>query len=292
MIIDIRYHIITLVAVFLMLGLGILIGTTMVGSETITKQQELLADRLEKQLNALRLENQKVQERCERIEEENATLQLFAREVVPFAIAGRLQNLRVALFELGGAASPELLNDLKTAGALVGPVITILSDFDVSAMAPEISKDLGWPGKGPEEVRTRLAQELGRAVATGENPRLVEYLVERQLLKVVGDYSQPAQRAVIVGSLAEAETGHTGRVDLALIDGLIAEGVGGIVVVTKEGSGKNIKEYQQRKISTVEDGETPWGRIGLILALAGQPGHYGSTGGAKHLLPPFPPGGA
>lgn len=40
MIIDIKYHIASLTAVFLALGIGIVIGTSMIGSDTITKQQK------------------------------------------------------------------------------------------------------------------------------------------------------------------------------------------------------------------------------------------------------------
>jgi len=292
LIIDIRYHIITLVAVFLMLGLGILIGTTMVGNEALTKQQEQLADRLEKQLNVLRLENVKVQERCERVEAENAALAAFAREVVPFAIAGRLQNVRVAVFEVGGPASPELLNDLKTAGAVVGPVVTLVSGFDVAGAAPKISADLGWAEKDPTVVSDRLANELGRAVATGQNPNLVRYLAEQRLIRVTGDFALPVQAGVVIGGLGDERGARAGRFDLALLDGLVKEGVTVVAVGTGEEAGKGIEEYQKRKISTVADGETPWGRVGLILALSGYPGHYGGGAGEKHFLPPYPAGGA
>jgi len=288
LIIDIRYHIITLVAVFLMLGLGILIGTSMVGNETLTKQQEQLANRLEKQLNALRLENLKVQERYERVQAEREALDAFAQEVVPYAIGGRLRNMRVAVFEVGQTAPPELLDDLKTAGATVGPVVTLLNGLDVTGSATKISIDLGWPEKEAGAVATRLAGELGRAIATGQNPSLVHYLVEERLVRVTGDSALPVRGAVIVGALGGGEESQ--RPDLALVDGLLTEGVTVVGVGSGEGAGKGIRDYQKRKISTVEDIRTPWGRIGMVLALSGQPGHYAAGAGEKRFLPPYPGG--
>jgi len=40
LIVDIRYHIASLAAVFLALALGILIGTSMISSDAITQQQK------------------------------------------------------------------------------------------------------------------------------------------------------------------------------------------------------------------------------------------------------------
>lgn len=288
MIVDIRYHIITLVAVFLMLGLGILIGTTMVGSDAIVKQQGQIADRLEKQLDGLRSENQKVQERIESVEAENNILHVFAEEVVPFAVAGRLQGLRVGVFETGGPAPQEMLNELKTAGAEVEPIVTVVNGLDISGSVETLKRDFGWPEKKPEELTARLAREIGRAVATGQNPRLLDYLQEEGLIRVTGSYSKPINVAVLVGGAEGAEVDRVTRVDLNLIEGIQIEGVEVAGVEESTGSGNSIKEYQKRKISTVDDIDTPWGRVALILALSGEPGRYGTKPTAKRLMPAYP----
>ena len=48
--IDIRYHIASIVAVFLALGLGVLIGSTIVGDDLLVDQQKKLLDRLKNSL--------------------------------------------------------------------------------------------------------------------------------------------------------------------------------------------------------------------------------------------------
>lgn len=292
MIIDIRYHIITLVAVFLMLGLGILIGTTMIGSEAIERKQEQLADRLEKQLQGLRLENQRAQERYEQVEAENHTLQLFAREVVPFAIANRLRGFTVAVVEAGGATSQELLSDLQTAGAVVESVTTVPDDFADAVTIEKLRVDLGWNEESEEEAQARLSRELGTAIATGKNSALVDYLVREGLVEVSGGYNLAVQAVVIVGAAGEGDASGPSPVELGLIDGLLAQGAKVAVVRGSTGTSGNIKEYQRRKISIIDNIDTPWGRVALILALSGQPGNYRSDPEGKRLLPPYPVGGA
>ena len=54
MIIDFRYHIASLAAVFLALGLGILVGGIFLKSDIVVSRQKELTDRLEVQIEQLR----------------------------------------------------------------------------------------------------------------------------------------------------------------------------------------------------------------------------------------------
>ena len=52
--IDLRYHIATIIALFLALAVGILIGSTIVGDDLLVEQQKKSIDRLEEQFLSLR----------------------------------------------------------------------------------------------------------------------------------------------------------------------------------------------------------------------------------------------
>ncbi|MDI6906058.1 MAG: copper transporter, partial [Thermoanaerobacterales bacterium] len=89
MIINLRYHIVSLVAVFLALGIGILIGSAVLGNDTIAKSQQQVADRLEKHLNELRHENEVVRQQLAALQAENAVQRQFSKDALPFLVAGR-----------------------------------------------------------------------------------------------------------------------------------------------------------------------------------------------------------
>ena len=52
--IDIRYHVATLAAIFIALGVGILIGSTLVGGDVLVEQQKKMIAQLETQFDVLR----------------------------------------------------------------------------------------------------------------------------------------------------------------------------------------------------------------------------------------------
>ena len=57
MVMDLKYHIITIIALFITLTIGILIGSTIIGSDTIIEKQQNLINDLENDFKTLRKEN-------------------------------------------------------------------------------------------------------------------------------------------------------------------------------------------------------------------------------------------
>ncbi|MGO0122873.1 copper transporter [Desulfothermobacter acidiphilus] len=289
MIIDLRYHIATLVALFLMLGLGILIGTSLIGNDALLRQQEQMATRLEKQLEELRQENMRVQKLCEATESENRNLRKFAQEVLPYVVAGKLKGRQVAVVEVAGKAPVGMIGALKTAGAVVEPVISLLDDYTSPSADLSVAQALGWPTDNQGEVLSRLSQELGTSLATGQTPDFIELLASHGLVRVEGNYKTAVQAVVVVGGGNNEQ--RLMRVDLPLINALVKDRLTVVGVEESSESGSSTRAYQGQKISTVDNVDRPEGQIALILALAGQPGQYGSKGSNRDILPAYPVGG-
>ncbi|HAG08782.1 MAG TPA: copper transporter, partial [Desulfotomaculum sp.] len=80
MIINLRYHIASLVATFLALGIGILIGSIMLGNDTLVKQQQQLTRKLELQIEELRKKNEAVQAIMNNLEVSNDLKEQFEKQ--------------------------------------------------------------------------------------------------------------------------------------------------------------------------------------------------------------------
>ncbi|WP_408954633.1 copper transporter [Natroniella sp. ANB-PHB2] len=95
MLLDLRYHIITIVIIFTTLAIGILIGSTMVGNELIFQEQNNLISKLEEEFLSIRMKNQRFKEEVENLEGKlNDNLE-FQEMILPLVVQGQLEGERI-----------------------------------------------------------------------------------------------------------------------------------------------------------------------------------------------------
>ncbi len=109
---SIRYHVISLAAVIVALGVGILVGALVVGDRGMMRQQELLINRLDADFE--RLMGDRDQLLCE-----TEAVHRFAQEAMPHLLGGRLAGRGVAVVALPGAgeAAGAVARACQAAGA-------------------------------------------------------------------------------------------------------------------------------------------------------------------------------
>ncbi|MCX6375892.1 MAG: copper transporter [Armatimonadetes bacterium] len=93
MLIDLKYHLISLVAVFLALAVGILVGSSFVAGTSVKG--------LEKEFVKLRIQNQQQQNDLELMRDQVASYEEFGRTVAPILVDGKLAMRRIALIQTG-----------------------------------------------------------------------------------------------------------------------------------------------------------------------------------------------
>jgi hypothetical protein len=122
---SLRYHVVSLAAVIVALGIGILIGASMVGDRGMMKQQELLISRLDVDFERL------VSDRDQLLAEAEM-LRRFTREAVPHLLEGRLRGQVVVVVALPGAG--EATGVVAAACAAAGAEVALI-EFTEDALA-------------------------------------------------------------------------------------------------------------------------------------------------------------
>jgi len=115
---DMRYHIASLVAVFFALAIGILLGTVIVDKGVLVNQQQALVKRIETNFNELREENRMLRD-------EVGEQRKFATQVIPLAIEGRLDKQNVGVIvtaDAGDEIVSGLIDGFKKAGATASSI--------------------------------------------------------------------------------------------------------------------------------------------------------------------------
>jgi hypothetical protein len=285
LIINLRYHIASLVAVFLALGIGILIGSTLPGNEALIKQQKQLTDRLEVQLETLQKRNEAVQVRASSLEMDNNIQRQFEEQIVPSLIAGKLEGHNIAIIETNGYGFPEnLVHTLQASGASVQSVITIINGLEIRDKSSLLTA-LSWPDMKDEEIAPRLAAEIAKAAAEGDSNKVLAALVRLEMITTQGTYDAPLSDVVIVGGSVDQSMIKTGSIDIPVINYFQGRKINVFGVEQSGALYSYMEEYQKKRISTVDNIESVPGQVALVLAISGKPGHYGIKSTAQKLLP-------
>ena len=151
-----RYLIISFAAIFMALGIGLLVGMSLANDGTLVQRQEALISSLEadfvlcKELANLRNELRRANLRA-------SAADTFAQAVNEYLASDRLQGYRVAIVQTDSQIQRALVGTLKQAGAQVLAVVQF------SAVLPTNADPPGWD----RPVWGSQALSAGEALATG-----------------------------------------------------------------------------------------------------------------------------
>ncbi len=295
MIINFRYHVVTLVAVFMALTVGIFIGSFLQGDDVVMEQQDLMIKKIEEQLTVLSEQNQQVQHDSELLKQQNAYYKQFEQNVFPFLAAGILPEHKVAIIITGEQKLPSsLTSNLNLAGAKVDLVLNIKNNLDLTDCSESVSEALGWNQDSaennelpltPDQIRSRLIPEIAQTVLNGDSNDLWNKLSNLNLIQAEGEASGGIREIILLGDNSEAMDMGTQIIDLPLIKyyNEASIRVCGSEISTVPVS--HINEYQALGISTVDNLDYLSGQYAAILVLAGANGHYGIKTTAQSLIP-------
>jgi Copper transport outer membrane protein, MctB len=267
---DLRYHVASLAAVFVALLIGILVGVAMSGKVDDAEKRSLQSDvhRLEAQLDA-------ASERRASGTREQKAFQAFVRNAYPALIADRLADKRIAIVFVGPvdpAVRRDIQRTIEDAGSSAPVRIRALKvPVDPQRIDGELNGDLAEYKTEFEDLGGELAREL---VDGGDTPAwdaLTPFIVEEKS----GSFRRPAD-GVVIARTVRAQQGDTSKLLKGFYSTLADMDVPTIGVEPSGVSESAVGVWSSAGLSTVDDIETPAGRLALALLLSGSPiGNYG-----------------
>jgi Copper transport outer membrane protein, MctB len=288
---DLRYHVVSLAAVFLALVLGVLLG---VGISETGRVDDVERDSYEARIADLeqRLDAAAEQELAN--EGQRKAAETLFDEAYPLFMGDRLAGLRVVTVFVG-SANPDK--------AVRRGLERMLSDSGAGGPFRFRSLDVPFEGKaiggaldghvelarfsGPDsydELGEQLAKEL---VAGGDTP-LWDALSPVIVGEEAGIGAVPPD-AVVVARTAEPQQAETAAVLAGLYRGLASGAVPALGVEVTESKPSAIPAYKRMSLSTVDAIDTDVGRLAAALVLSGAPsGNYGVKGSAEDGVLPTP----
>ncbi|RSN02442.1 copper transporter [Nonomuraea sp. WAC 01424] len=309
--IDFRYHLVSIVAIFLALAVGIVLGTTLLQEPAVKSAQELTAQ-LTKTKDELRVQIDQLQGR-------EAGNDAFVTSVTPKLVAGELTGQRVLLVETPSSSTTFREAEqqvLEEAGAEVSGRVTLTEKFfdpDRSGVLDGLVNqlkpvDMVFPSTATVwgKAATLLASTLltpDQAQAGTPNAATAAVISGFETGGLIGTDGDPAKRATLAVMFApeKAFEGEQAETQLAALvsvaDRLDAGGKGEVLAGTAANAGATggtitaLRDDGEvaKRVSSVDTVDMPAGRVVVVYALReqlnGRVGQYGVGRGASTTQP-------
>jgi hypothetical protein len=306
-VINFRYHLVSLTAVFLALTVGLILGTAALNGPAM--------EALESTSQGLRDSNEQLRAQVTQLEEQLGDEQEFAAEIAPTYLANRLTGrniLVVALPDADTRAVDGAVEMLGLAGATVSGRISVLDDFFDPAHADQLVDlvDTTTPATVTTPVTYDGVQAMSHvlaavttgkaggttvAITPGDITTVTTALDQISMLTVETAPTGVADGVLILAGAgstdSDAEVRNTGMVTLTNEFALDAPTVYGAMNSAGDGNPiATIRADDTGTVATVDNARFTQGQIAAAAALGdfittGTVDHLGIGEGASALLP-------
>jgi hypothetical protein len=310
-VIDFRYHLVSIISVFLALAVGIVLGAGPL--------QANLGDQLSDQVAALRTEKQALNDKLTVSEKLVDASDEYAAAVQPRVVRGRLTGHRVVVLVMPSADGTMVSNleaVVPQSGAALASTVTISPDwFDPSQAADrdqaarEAATALGLSSTATGdslllEVLTELTVSTTGTGASAQRSAALKVLVDASLLdSTVADFAPGDLAIVVSGDYAGTDSVVTARSDAirSLVTSLagssratVVAGGETLAAAGQAATSNAVQAVREKSetaqlVSTVDHARAGEGPATVVLAIEGaldeKVGHYGVSAGATAKVP-------
>jgi hypothetical protein len=283
-----RYHATSLIAVFLALAIGILIGAEF-GGDALTGTRRDLEHSLVGNLQDARSQADELSGELGRSNE-------FAERVYPVLTRNRLEGKRIAIVALGGLPGEvtSVVEDaLGPTGARLVGVGVVREPVDVAGISGDLAKTRFADLRRDPNALSELGTGLGRQIVIGGT--LPKLLRGKLFSRASGSFG--ALDGVIVvreepQDMGPVQRTKAGQLEAALLSGITATRTPAVGIETSDAETSSVSFFQSNDLSSVDDVDLTAGQLALVFAMLGAEGSFGIKSSADRLLPDLlAPGG-
>jgi len=264
--ISLRYHLLSLVAVFLALGIGILIGSAFVMREDVRS----LSQHLQSEFTKVREEVRKERELSKQREEILEAYRRFSELIIPSVVKGRLAGQSIGIICIG-KVNDKTISELEKIIELAGGKVSL----SLSLFPAQIQS------KSEEEVKN-LITNLTRHIAFGNREGLRE--MERENLLSLRTWNGRTSRVLLISD-KQADKKRVQEIDAPIISHLREANLRVVGGEEFAPSFSAIPYYKAQDIPTVDCLDYEIGQAASVLLLSGKEGNYGMGKNADALFP-------
>ena len=266
---DFRYHALSLIAVFVALVLGLLLGVAIGDKGLVSSAEKNIKESLRSDVRA---EQRKVAE----LNDQLAQKDKFEQEVYPLLVDGQLTDRKIGVVFLGQASDDinnEVANALSASGGRRVGAVEVREPLNLGGLAARATGKYqalatSTDDKLLQQFGTRIGVQLTRAGGKLLNRE------RRTLFSAVAGSLGPYDGVVVARDLPDGlssdDLHHVNVFEDGLIKGLTSRNIQVVGVERADSEPTQVPWYRSQGLSTVDNLDQTAGQAALVFLLAGK----------------------
>ena len=286
--INMKYYIVSIGAIFISLGIGILVGYNLNYDQALSEQQASIINDLDSKFNKLKDTNDSLEKSLDNLKGEYNKAIDFINKNVDSLVLNRLTDKSIGIISTNQDNNyTASIDDIITkANGKVAFDIVLKNNIYNEKKLEELSAKLNIEFKSTKDVMVYIEQVLSEKSADEKLKNLENLEIIK--INVLNDNYQNYDSIVLAGG----NNGKSGKeqyekIDKVLIDTLKDKEKNIIGVQESNAKFSYIELYSQNKITTVDNIEENIGKLSLVILLQDSSiaGEFGILDNSESILP-------
>jgi hypothetical protein len=245
--VNLRYHIATIVAIFLALGIGIFIGIVGISDGVLIKGQEQIITLLEKEFEDIRSQNYDLKVAVSELENELGEYHKFGEWVFPIISQGKLSGKNIGIITTNPDVDARTLaGELVAAGAGIAFTISLGHEFY-------------HPGQDGD-----IVDSVFTLIETGGGDDGQQYL---EKFRSQGNLGTDLDWMILIGGNLGENSAYVRTIDYPLLQSLIEKGIKVVGLEKESVEFSYLPVYEELGVPTIKDYDSIFGKLTLINLL-------------------------
>lgn len=286
--INMKYYIVSIGAIFISLGIGILVGYNLNYDQELSKQQASIINDLDSKFNKLKDTNDSLEKSLDNLKGEYNKAIDFINENVDSLVLNRLTDKSIGIISTNQDNNYTTAIDgiITKANGKVAFDIVLKNNIYNEKKLEELSAKLDIEFKSTKDVMVYIEQVLSEKSAAEKLKNLENLEIIK--VNVLNDNYQNYDSIVLAGG----NNGKSGKeqyekIDKVLIDTLKDKEKNIIGVQESNAKFSYVELYSEEKITTVDNIEENIGKLSLVMLLQDSSiaGEFGILDNSESILP-------
>lgn len=286
--INMKYYVVTIGAIFLALGVGIIVGFNLNNDQKLSKQQSEVLGQFEEKFDSLTEEKKQLTQRVEYLEEESVKLQDYISKYYTFLINNELseKNTGIILTNEKNDYSEDIEHLIKDANGNVAFNIILKDAVEDEEILNTLSKQLNKEIKTSQDCINYIVDILNTKSAKTDLNKL-ENLGIIEVKSLNSNYIT-YESVVLIGENEDENLEKSFEVkDKNLISKLKNEKKYIVAVQRESSKSQFVKLCSELKISTIDNIDGKIGKVSLAMLIKDESkiGNFGVGEDVESLMP-------